>query len=56
MKTQCVDIRKSLLDYREDRLARSDKTAVEQHLHYCEDCILRWALLRARRDEKLCRV
>lgn len=56
MKTQCGEILKRLDDYRDDRLERPEKTAVEQHLHYCEECLLHWVLLRVRRNQEPCRV
>jgi predicted anti-sigma-YlaC factor YlaD len=56
METNCFDVRYNLEDYREDRLDRVEKTAVERHLHYCEDCIHQWTILRVRREEEPCRV
>jgi len=56
MDTNCETVREVLEDYREGRLDRSEQTAVEQHLHYCEDCILRWALLRVDSPEPFVKV
>jgi anti-sigma factor RsiW len=56
METNCVEIRENLGDYTEDRLDRKEKTAVERHLHYCEECINQWTVLRVRREEDLCEV
>jgi hypothetical protein len=56
METKCESVRENLEDYCEGRLDRQVQTAVEQHLHYCEDCILRWALLRVETDDRLCNV
>jgi hypothetical protein len=50
MDVICEDIRKKLDDLRDRKLARPVQTVVEQHLHYCEDCILRWALIRVPQD------
>ena len=50
METPCETVRTKLGDLREGKLDRRLQTAVEQHLHYCEDCILKWALVRVPRQ------
>lgn len=56
MEAKCESVQTVLEDYCEKRLDRQAQTAVEQHLHYCEECILRWALIRVETDDRLCNV
>ena len=50
METRCETVRTKLDDLRNGKLDRGLQTAVEQHLHYCEDCILKWTLVRVPRQ------
>jgi hypothetical protein len=54
METSCLEVQENLENYRENRLDRVEKTAVERHLHYCEGCINQWTLLRVLHQEELC--